>query len=140
MASSYDLITINLPHNDSDFKRIIAYGNHAALLPSDTETETFLLPLKNLEGRIIVQIHILEADRTEFLVQNVYSSLSGRRTFLATEGLIPLEKTHSRAQTSLQKRVFLTEIRLSAAKNPKISRPRRDSYAAKNLRKNPLCR
>ena len=43
------------------------------------KTETFLLPLKNVEDRIIIQIHIFEADRTEFLAQKVYSSLSGRR-------------------------------------------------------------
>ena len=105
------------------------------------KTETFLLPLRNLGA--------FETE-PEPWVQKGYSNLSGRQKspaaggnfplFLAAEGLIPFEKTHFPAQTPLQKRVFLKEINLSAAKNQKISRLRRGSCAAKNLRKNPLCR
>ena len=80
-------------------------------------------------------------------MQKDYSNLSVRQNgpaagrnfflFLAAEGLIPLEKTHFRAQTPLQKRVFLTEIRLSAAKNPKISRLRRAFVPLRILEKIP---
>ena len=68
-------------------------------------------------------------------MQKDYSNLSVRQKspaaggkfslFLAAEDLIPFEKTHFPTQTPPQKRIFLKEISLCAAKNPKISRLRR---------------